>query len=513
MQNNKNLEEKRFERVVQSALTGQVVFHAGLMFGTFFGVNKMALPKLVEWGIPGQYASFIAVFVAFLAARAIDGGLKEQLPFAISSMMGGKDRDTGVERSKFIRIVVYLLVGVQAFTTLYLNFAITPDVTDTVVEEVDTDRYTALSATYAAGFDRMVTTFDADVNAAQNALQTAQKERAALVATAKNSQGSEMARLAKGGNSWASGQIADAVRSAERKGDKLVRAAEKKLSAATAARSAFVAKEGGKVTDNQTAVAANMQADVQRVEKRKSRWMNTFGIVWAVCFVGFVGSTVLRTQYENETGIDLDERATFGNIAAGVSTKVKGGVLRKLVKLFRLDQFTAAPTLATAGLYQEPSRWTERPTQNTERPRTERRDFVKPDTEHRTGDTECKTEHRKPTQNGGQNDTEQDRTPFSDIEIIEVGEVGNTDFAPPGTEQWKTDMKKARGWLLQSVNEKASPETREANAARWAAYVKHLDFHGWKVSPTSPGKASITKEVAPTELNASAEWDVELDVS
>jgi hypothetical protein len=167
MQNNKNLEEKRFERVVQSALTGQVVFHAGLMFGTFFGVNKMALPKLVEWlaewGIPGQYASFAAVFLAALAAKAIDGGLKEQLPFAISSLMGGKDRDTGVERSMFIRVVVYSLVAVQAFSTLYLNFAITPDVTDVVVEDVNTDRYTALSATYTAGFDRMVTTFDEDV--------------------------------------------------------------------------------------------------------------------------------------------------------------------------------------------------------------------------------------------------------------------------------------------------------------------------------------------------------------
>lgn len=510
MQNNKNLQDKRFERVVQSALTGQVVFHAGLMFGTFFGVNKMALPKLVEWlpewGIPGQYASFAAVFLAFLAAKAIDGGLKEQLPFAISSLMGGKDRDTGVERSKFIRVVVYVLVAVQAFTTLYLNFAITPDVTDTVVEDVNTDRYTALSATYAAGFNRMVSTFDDDVKAAQNALQSAQKERDALVAAAKKSQGSEMARLAAGGNAWASAQIAAAVRSAEAKGNKLVSAAEKKLSAATSARSAFVAKEGGKVTDNQTAVAANMQADVQRVEKRKSRWMNTFAMFWAVCFVGFFGSTVVVVKYEDETDTDLSERATFGNIAAGVGAKMKGGVLRKLVKWFHLDQFTAAPTLATAGLYQERPRW-------TERPRTEKRDSVKPNTEHRTPRTECNTEHITGTQNTGQNDTERDKTPFSVIEIVEVGEAVDTEFAPPGTEQWKTDMKKARGWLAQSVSDTVSPATREANAARWAAYVEHVTTHGWRVAVKDGGKATITKQVEPTEPNADAEWEVELDVS
>jgi hypothetical protein len=99
------------------------------------------------------------------------------------------------------------------------------------------------------------------------------------------------------------------------------------------------------------------------------------------------------------------------------------------------------------------------------------------------------------------------------VEIIEVGEAGNTDFAPPGTEQWKADMKKARGWLLQSVSDSVSPSTREANAARWAAYVEHVTAHGWRVSAKEGGKATITKEVAPTELNASAEWDVELDVS
>lgn len=333
MKNNKRLEE-----VINAALSTQIATHVILMLGTAFAVNQAIFKMMLERGLSDKAASIGSVALAILAAKAIDGGLKQLLPYWIASIVGEKDKKTGVERLRWFNWVVAILTLSMLGASTYTNIALTPDIADKAVGEVNTSQYTAMADGARSRYESDLARFDEDVEEARKSLAEATANKDKAIDVAMKSQGGEMYRLAKGGNSWASGKLAGAVRSAERQANKAITAAQSTLEQAKQKRAAYIASSGANLDSVQLASTSLTLSAENNNQMKKGRFTGILFWIMIASLVGFICATIVVVTAEERGGYDTSQRATLGNVINGVGNKAKTGTISRLVKWFGLNR-------------------------------------------------------------------------------------------------------------------------------------------------------------------------------
>lgn len=494
------LKEKR-EEIVQTSLGIQVATHLGLMLGTIGAIVPAAFNyALNDVGLPLMYANVLAALVGGIAAKAVDGGLKKYLPYTVAWLAGGKDKDTGAERMKVFNWLVLLICMVQLGATFYMNLAVTPDVVQYATGDADVSgqerRLTSQEDIYRSGLSSK----DEAVQMAKDNLETAKNNAANYVTTAQASKGAEMARLAAGGNGWAKNEIAGAVASAKRKGDQEVKAAQKELSTALRGKDSYVEKNGTALSG----IAATITGEIVAVEdahkSKQGRWNKSIILFNIVCLIGFIIATIIVVLWEVEEGRDVRSRPTLGNVAAGIGRKTHAGTINTLRKIFRLDNFVAAPALSVAGFGAAPPT----PTQYRKTERTATKTECKtgkcpPKSEKTNSDTE--NQHRETQRNTEYTHTEQDTETF--LPTSAQNRVGVVWPTPEDSAGWVALCKKARGWSIQAI-EAEKGDTKEKNLKKWGIFAEYAGTFGYRCErSTDTGRAVISLDPEPIKIKDS----------
>jgi hypothetical protein len=101
-------------------------------------------------------------------------------------------------------------------------------------------------------------------------------------------------------------------------------------------------------TTDQVVLTANNEITKAKEDNQESKetWTSLMMVIMVVSTIVFIGATLIIVLYEEETGEDTSHRATAGNILKGIFFKGKNGITKAAVKVFRLNEFTVAPTLA-----------------------------------------------------------------------------------------------------------------------------------------------------------------------
>ena len=336
----------RTRDVIDGALQAQVISHLALTVGTMYGVNKAAFGMLVSNGTAIETAAIIAVLAAVPAGIAVDGSLKKWLPYVIAWITGKKDVDTGVERKGWLNWIIMLLCIAQLGVSTFLNFSVSPEIVEDAAGTVNTDQYDRMADRAVTHYEKDMSRIEQGIASAQSEVSKAESTKAQLIEAAKQSKGREMARLAASGNGWAKGEIASAIRSAERKGDKLIATATAKLEKEQSRLSTYMEKSGSTLDSVTVAATGLTVATTNKHEEKKSRWSAV--MIWFMGLMAFtfVLSTVVVVVLEEEMNEDFDRLPTASNIASGVFKKAKNGITGAMVKIFGLDKFTVTPTLA-----------------------------------------------------------------------------------------------------------------------------------------------------------------------
>ena len=494
------MKKDRTQDVILGALQAQVISHLALTIGTMYGVNKAVFGGLVSNGTEIETAAILAVVAAVPAGIAVDGALKKWLPYTIAWITGKKDVDTGVERKTWLNWIILSLCIAQLGVSTFLNFSVSPEIVEDAAGDVNTGQYDRMADRATNRYTSDLVRIEESIASAQSEVSKEAESKATLIADARKSKGSEMARLAASGNSWAQGQISSAVRSAERKGDRAINAAKDRLKKEQGRLSSYMDKSGS-VLDSVTITATALTAETKtKHEAKKNRWTSVMIWFMALMSFTFVLTTVVVVVLEEETNSDFDSIPTASNIASGVFKKAKNGVTKAMVKVFGLDKFTAAPTLAGIGpipISVPTQDYTAQKHRNTE---TQHR-TQKSSTETQDCSTgKCPPKHKK-TQNltEKQDGKTQELTEITYTEPIVLtaqNEEGGEWPTPHDKENWHKLVKKARGWAKESVvNE--NDKTRERNARRWDVFEKYADTYSYRTGVSKEGRAFCTLDPEP----------------
>lgn len=497
----------RVRDLVDSALNGQVVFHLALMAGTGFAANAAIFPKIVEFGIPDNAASLLAALIGVLAAVAIDGGFKRQLPYAVSVLSGKKDRATGVERKKGFNVIVIILVLITGGSSLFFNWKVTPEITSGIIKEPDGATHTALSATLSNKYDRDVQRLEKAVDRAAAGLAKAESNAAQAQKDAVAALGSKMARLVKDGNAWAIQQTAAAKRKAERRYTKLIAQAQQKLDAAESALSAHVSGTGSEVSTAQASIVQDLETEKQQARQAQTRWGSAFIVFWIVCFIGFMASTVVVVVYEDETGEDVTHNPTVLSVIWKSITRVKDVVLAFVIRKAKLESAFTMPALAGSAILQPAPTPQHRPTENRNTGTQNRSQ----NTGNSTEKTDCKSgkcdsdkgsaarETQRTAENGSAEATQ-------NAVLHAQNSEGQEWPTPDNKPEWDKLVKRAREWAKNSMVDTTGENgevdakkerTRLKNQIRWKVFVKFANAHGYRAGIGKSGVPFVNNDPEP----------------
>lgn len=482
------MKKDRIQEVITRAITAQSMSHMCMMLGSAFAANQAIFLKMLSEGYSPNTSIIAAVSVAVIVAGFVDGTLKGWLPFTIASFVGKKDRKTGVERHAWFNWVVRILTIVLLFVTTYLNVGLTPDIVDKTVGEADTsqqDHRTDRALNKYEGDLAIYTANKNDATAILSDLEKNKKTRTAELIAAKTNQ--KIARLWMSGNTWVLTPdckgCSSAIRSAQRQTNKDIQTAQQNKDKAISALSGFMATSG-KATD-QVLLSANTEIEILNTENKASKktWTGLMMVIMIISTVVFIGSTLIIVVYEEETGEDVDRRATVGNISKAAFFKAKNWLTKGVVRKTGLDKFVVATTLAGVGSFpimphtQGNTEYKARkPEQDTEAP--QRKNKCNTDNQHRKTQKNTETTNTEP------------------IIIESQNRVGDRWPTPNANKQWKLLVKKAREWAKQSKIANTE-KTREKNENKWSIFCDFAAQFGYRCGVSDSGTAFITLDDAP----------------
>jgi len=479
----------RTRDVIDGALQAQVISHLALTVGTMYGVNKAAFGMLVSNGTAIETAAIIAVLAAVPAGIAVDGSLKKWLPYVIAWITGKKDVDTGVERKGWLNWIIMLLCIAQLGVSTFLNFSVSPEIVEDAAGTVNTDQYDRMADRATNRYEKDMSRIEQGIASAQSEVSKAESTKAQLIEAAKQSKGSEMARLAASGNGWAKGEIASAIRSAERKGDKLIAAATAKLEKEQSRLTTYMEKSGSTLDSVTVAATGLTVATTNKHEEKKSRWSAV--MIWFMGLMAFtfVLSTVVVVVLEEEMNEDFDRLPTASNIASGVFKKAKNGITGAMVKIFGLDKFTVTPTLAGVSHSVRIS-----PTQSStaQKDRTQSRNTEPTQKAEKKACSVSRNDNRETQQK-----TELPTTERNTARILYADNGRGKEWpTPDNVEEWKKLVKKARLWPIQA-DQAQSEETRKRNRKKWELFVAYAKRFGYRAGIGETGKPFVNNHPEP----------------
>ena len=487
------MRKNRIRDVIDGALQAQVISHLALTLGTMYGVNKAVFGGLVSNGTAIETAAMLAALAGVLGGIAVDGSLKKWLPYTIAWVTGKKDRDTGVERKGWLNWIIMFLCVAQLGVSTFLNFSVSPEIVEDAAGEIDTEKYDRMADRATTRYEKDLGRIEQGRSQAQSEVSKAEQAKASLIASAKQSKGAQMAKLAASGNGWAQSQIAGAVRSAERKGDKLIAAATAKLEKEQSRLSAYMEKSGSALDSVTVAATSLTVGTTNKHEEKKGRWTSVMIWVMGLMALTFVLSTVVVVVLEEETGEDFDSLPTASNIIGGVLKKAKNLFTKAAVKIFGLDKITVAPTLAGISHSVQIAPTQRYTAQNTatQHSNTER----STGTTQNTGKKSCSVSPKEVRET--QNKTEMPYTePHTERVLYSDNGRGKEWPTPDNVEEWKKLVKKARLWPIQA-DEAQSEETRKRNREKWELFVTYAKRFGYRAGIGETGKPFVNNHPEP----------------
>jgi hypothetical protein len=471
----------RVQEVIDKAITAQGASHLCMMLGSAFAANQAIFLKMTSEGYGTGPSALAAVLVAVIVAGFVDGTLKGWLPFTLAGLVGKKDRKTGVERYAWFNWTVRILTLILLFVTTYLNVGLTPDIVDKTVGEVNTSEQDSRTARVMDRYTKDLSIYENELNDATTRLNGLEKGKkvavAELIASKSNS---KVADLWAKGNSWVYTAdckgCASAIKSAQRQVDKDIAEAKKAKADAKTALSAFMSTTGA--TTDQVVLTANGEITKLKEDNQESKetWTSLMMVIMVVSTIVFIGATLIIVLYEEETGEDTSHRATAGNILKGIFFKGKNGITKAAVKVFRLNEFTVAPTLAgvSHSVRISPTQSHTAQKDRTQHSNTER----STERTQNTGKKSCSVQQKevRETQNKTENPyTEPNTAPV----LMMQNREGQEWPTPENPDGWDLLVKRAREWAKQSVNAD-NKETRDRNKLRWNTFVEYAALFGYR---------------------------------
>jgi lambda repressor-like predicted transcriptional regulator len=487
------MKKDRTRDVIDGALQAQVISHLALTVGTMYGVNKAAFGMLVSNGTAIETAAIIAVLAAVPAGIAVDGSLKKWLPYVIAWMTGKKDVDTGVERKGWLNWIIMLLCVAQLGVSTFLNFSVSPEIIEDAAGEIDTEKYDRMADRAVTHYEKDMGRIEQGIAQAQSEVSKAEKARADLIASAKQSKGAQMAKLAASGNGWAQNEIASAVRNAERKGDKLIASATAKLEKEQGRLSQYMEKSGSTLDSVTVAATGLTVATTTKHEQKKGRWTSV--MVWFMGLMAFtfVLSTVVVVVLEEEMDEDFDSLPTASNIASGVLKKTTNAITKTAVKIFGLDKITVAPTLAgvSHSVRINPTQSHTAQEDGTQHSNTGR----STERTQNTGKKSCSVQQKEVRET--QNKTENPHTEPNTAPVLMMQNREGQEWpTPENPDGWDLLVKRAREWAKQSVNAD-NKETRDRNKLRWNTFVEYAALFGYRAGIGEAESRFVNKDAEP----------------
>ena len=438
------------------------------------------------------------------------------LPYAVNvvlRMFGMKPGDAVRlnQKSWFMKLFDWIAVIVAVIMiagSAYMNFVVTPDLGGMVTGTADTSTEQSAMQQNNTVFLSGQKGFESSVERAQNAVTEAEQKAQKLIEDAKRSKGSELARLANGGNDWARQQIAGAVASATRKGERGIEKAKRDLAKAQGKLDAYVEKQGGKV------IAGNEKLTgliTTTLTSHNTRLNNYTGVLWYVMLGSlllFIGCCVMVEIYESETGDQVKPAATIGKVLGAAQQRAGTGMLSGLARAlgvrdrveFRVNgNGTIAATLPrtaarTDALGRTLSAEEIREREHWLRDRERQTNRYPEQTEQNTDRdwTEIETETEKRTDRGQNADrTGKTTQPGSG--------VGDGSYPNPNDkESMKAFTKRLR-----------AASAYNANDPRVIREINWMRSQGWRCEARDGGKWIITRPVyLPNAVENEHEWDV-----
>lgn len=416
------------------------------------------------------------------------------------------------QKSGFMKLfdwIAVIVALVMIAGSAYMNFVVTPDLGGMVTGTADTSTEQNAMQQNNTVFLSGQKGFESSVERAQNAVAEAEQKAQKLIEDAKRSKGAELARLANGGNDWARQQIAGAVASATRKGERLVKRANDNLAKAQGKLDAYVEKQGKRV------IAGNEKLTgliTTTLTSHNTRLNNYTGVLWYVMLGSlllFIGCCVMVEIYESETGDQVKPAATIGKVLGAAQQRAGTGMLSGLARVlgvrdrleFRVNRDgTIAATLPRtaerrtnslgATLSEREIAEREHWKRDVERQEERRREPVEQNTDRDwTERQKDRTQNTETTQNA-------DRTEKQTQQGSGVGDGSYPD--PTDKEAMKAFTKRLR-----------AASAYNANDPRVIREINWMRSQGWRCEARDGGKWIITRPVPlPNAVENEHEWDV-----
>lgn len=404
------------------------------------------------------------------------------------------------QKSGFMKLfdwIAVIVAVVMIAGSAYMNFVVTPDLGGMVTGTADTSTEQNAMQQNNTVFLSGQKGFESSVERAQNAVAEAEQKAQKLIEDAKRSKGAELARLASGGNDWARQQIAGAVASATRKGERLVKRANDNLTTAQGKLDAYVEKQGGKVISGNEKLTGLITTTLT---SHNTRLSNYTGVLWYVMLGSlllFIGCCVMVEIYESETGDQVKPAATISKVLGAAQQRAGTGMLSGLARAlgvrdrveFRVQPGgTMAATLPrtaarpdSLGRTLSPAEIREREhwKRDVERQEERRREPVEQNTDRDwTERQKDRTQNTETTQNA-------DRTEKQTQQGSGVGDGSYPD--PTDKEAMKAFTKRLR-----------AASAYNANDPRVIREINWMRSEGWRCEERDGGKWIITRPVKTT---------------
>ncbi len=448
--------------------------------------------------LPPFYHNLAAIAGGLGMYYLLDQKALVHLPYAVNVVLQWMGMNPGEmvklnQKSKFMRFFDILAVAV-AFIMIsgsaYMNFVVTPDLGGMVTGTADTSTEQRAMSENNTVFLSGQKGLESSVERAQSAVTDAEQKAQKLIEAAQKSKGAELARLANGGNDWARKQIAGAVASATRKGERGIEKAKRDLAKAQGKLDAYVEKQGGKV------IAGNEKLTgliTTTLTSHNTRLNNYTGVLWYVMLGSlllFIGCCVMVEIYESETGDQVKPAATIGKVFGAAQEKAGQGMLSGLARAlgvrdrveFRVNgNGTIAATLPrtaerrtnSLGATLSPEQIREREHWSRDRERQEER---RRETAGQNTDRDWESESQK-VRKSEQNNTETTQTQHRYENKPETGDgVGVMPSRNDRTE-WDNFVKRWRQWC-DYYTKSSDPSTRSINRERILKGIEHIREQG-----------------------------------
>jgi len=439
------------------------------------------------------------------------------LPYAVNvvlRMFGMKPGDAVRlnQKSWFMKLFDWIAVIVAVIMiagSAYMNFVVTPDLGGMVTGTADTSTEQSAMQQNNTVFLSGQKGFESSVERAQNAVTEAEQKAQKLIEDAKRSKGSELARLANGGNDWARQQIAGAVASATRKGERGIEKAKRDLAKAQGKLDAYVEKQGGKV------IAGNEKLTgliTTTLTSHNTRLNNYTGVLWYVMLGSlllFIGCCVMVEIYESETGDQVKPAATIGKVLGAAQQRAGTGMLSGLARALGVRDRVEFRVNSNGTLAATLPRTAERRTNALGATLSDREIRER---EHWNRDAERQT-NRYPEQ--AEQNTDRNWTEIETETENRTEQRQNTDriekraqtSSGVGVEQYPNpDDKEAMKAFTKRLR---AASAYNANDPRVIREINWMRSQGWRCEARDGGKWIITRPVSlPNAVENEHEWDV-----